>query len=324
MSHYQRRLFSYRSPSSFPKHGGFTLVELLVVIAIIGILVALLLPAVQSSRESARNIQCRNHLKQLGLAAHNYHTSHRKFPGSAGEDLNALGQVNRVPNYQPSTVRRMGVSWLAQSMPFMEETAAAETVTNWRWEDGRPISNPALQAAVTTAVANLYCPTRRAPIAYPLLYEYSAFYGTEAGRTDYAMNGGPTRLVSGVWIGGRRVGAKDIIDGLSNTVYAGEKAMQVEKYETGGDFGDFSPIWGRTGFDQFGEVNSYVRVGNYLPFRDRAGECEAACHAFGSAHQGSWNAVLCDGSVRTMLYDMTRVEFAAVLGINDQVPVVLD
>ena len=286
---------------------GFTLVELLVVIAIIGILVALLLPAVQSSREAARNIQCRNHLKQLGLAAHNYHTTHQRFPGSAGESTFGLWGVPEVRGYEPSEERRVGVSWVAQSLPFMEGGPAAETVTDWRWADGRPVSIPNLHATLESALAGLYCPSRRAPIAYPLLYEYSAFYGLVGGRTDYAINAGPysqnpNERLFGVWVAGRRVGAKDITDGLSHTMLAGEKGMQTEQYETGGDFGDFAPFWGRTGFDRFGELKSYVRLVREAPYRDRPGSCETACHSFGSAHVGSWNVVHCDGSVRSMPY----------------------
>ena len=99
---------------------GFTLVELLVVIAIIGILVALLLPAVQSSREAARNIQCRNNLKQLALGCHNYLTAHRRFPGYGGEQ--SWSPINHAGNDfdTESTTWRAG-SWILQSLPFMEE-----------------------------------------------------------------------------------------------------------------------------------------------------------------------------------------------------------
>lgn len=91
---------------------GFTLIELLVVIAIIAILVALLLPAVQSAREAARRTECKNKMKQLGLALHNYHDTHGVLPG------NEVGCVKR-PN---TTARRCWEGWsgIAMCLPFMD------------------------------------------------------------------------------------------------------------------------------------------------------------------------------------------------------------
>src|SRR5262245_60462030 len=94
---------------------GFTLIELLVVIAVIAILVSLLLPAVQQAREAARRTQCRNNLKQIGLALHNYHTACNMFPP---------GYVAGAP--YPATTN--GWSWCAQILPHLDQTPLYEKI----------------------------------------------------------------------------------------------------------------------------------------------------------------------------------------------------
>lgn len=103
---------------------GFTLVELLVVIAIIGILVALLLPAIQAAREAARRSQCGNNMKQLGIALHNYHDTHGVFP--PGVIANTLNSSMGAPNAFPGAM-----SWMPLLLPFMEQAPLYEELLPW-------------------------------------------------------------------------------------------------------------------------------------------------------------------------------------------------
>ena len=124
---------------------GFTLVELLVVIAIIGILVALLLPAVQSAREAARRTQCVNNLKQLGLAAHNFHDTQGALP------------PNRLANNSADLTKWNWVTWGVILLPYIEQQNYYD-----QWDVTIPYENHA-EAVTKRAVATYYCPSRRQP-----------------------------------------------------------------------------------------------------------------------------------------------------------------
>lgn len=149
---------------------GFALVELLVVVTIIGILVALLLPAVQAARESARRTQCANQLKQLALACLNYETAHRHYPPvlaiAVNFDLQA-GALNYDLSAESLSVNRRGQrghSWIVEVLPQMEQQGLADHYDT----DFSPMHNIAFNEAFAVVdLPNLYCPSRRRSIETP-------------------------------------------------------------------------------------------------------------------------------------------------------------
>jgi type II secretory pathway pseudopilin PulG len=279
----------------------------------VGILVALLLPAVQAAREAARQTQCRNNLKQVALAFHNFQSARGYFPGHGGE------REPRGVNFglkRTARARGMAVTgnWLLQSLTYMEDGLVADILI--AAAQGKANREQA-QLAVRTPIPTLYCPTRRAPRAYPLVRSERAAWGDAGARTDYAINGGSSNAqgsrggngagtnitleYDGIWALGRHTALKNIADGLSKTYLVGEKAMDVLHYTTGEDVGDRAPIAGLN--DNYGAANSYVRFAAESASHDIANNCQA-CHDFGSAHPVSWNISMADGSVHSLTYSM--------------------
>jgi type II secretory pathway pseudopilin PulG len=289
------------------------LVELLVVIAIIGILIALLLPAIQAAREAARQTQCRNNLTLVALAFHNFQSARGHFPGHGGARPPRgvqFGQKRR------DLARGMAVTgnWLLQSLTYMEDALVADILVA---ASQRRLTREQARVAVRTPIPSLYCPTRRAPVAYPLVRNERNAWGEMGARTDYAINGGSSTAAGslggnggginitlehdGIWAMGRRTLPKKIVDGLTSTYLVGEKSMDVLHYTTGEDVGDRAPIAGLA--DNYGAANSYVRFAARVPSRDVSNNCQS-CHDFGSAHPATWNMSMGDGSVHSFSYRM--------------------
>ena len=243
------------------RRSGFTLVELLVVIAIIGILIAMLLPAIQAAREAARRMECQNHLKQIGLAVLNFNDAQKRYP-SGGYGW----------NWAPHPDRGLGInqpgSWIYSILPFMEakgltqygKGVGADNMTDTSLLQGNKI-------LIETSLSVLNCPTRRQNKTYPvtsgLWYVKKPLLSdtlSVGSRTDYAGNageiwvsfgGGGTTLppvagafatftprCSGIFFAHNQIRTIDILDGTSKTYLAVEKYMCPDAYPTGQDAGD--------------------------------------------------------------------------------------
>jgi prepilin-type N-terminal cleavage/methylation domain-containing protein len=282
-------------------HGrGFTLVELLVVIAIIGILVALLLPAIQSARESARRSQCLNHLKQWGIAMLLYHDVKKRFPiGSSG------------PTTGFATVPRQ--TWVMHVWPFVEETSLASTnvITSHFYVPPATI-NGTMNGLTGKYVSIYYCPSdvgvdqtigtyQRRRGNYVVNWGNS-FYGQVVEPPDKA----PFSHIKGNRGQPRKTEFADITDGTSNTLLMSEclKAWSPDDNDWRGDIhnddGEFrfhTRLTPNTSAPDVFESGWFQSTGDpKMPAA--AGAATVQVTAARGRHTGGVNAVLCDASVR--------------------------
>ncbi len=190
---------------------GFTLVELLVVIAIVGILIALLLPAVQAAREAARRMQCTNNLKQCGLALHNYHLTHKTFPYGAGGN---------------------GVwwSWSALILPFLEQSAVYDQI-DFRFPYN--VVHAANNEAMKNIIGVYQCPSAPANVLCSCCSKIPGFDDTaetnySAVATHLPDHYADTCNGTGVMFNDSAIGIADIRDGTSQTLLVGESDVEPD------------------------------------------------------------------------------------------------
>ncbi|MHB8899766.1 MAG: DUF1559 domain-containing protein [Thermoguttaceae bacterium] len=282
---------------------GFTLVELLVVIAIIGILIALLLPAVQAAREAARRSQCTNNMKQIGLAMHNYHDTFKTFP--------------------PGAWGCCWGTWAICIQQFMEQNALYD-LYHFERKWGTPIDDCRYSHAnnlpvTTTRIAAMTCPSDlpNSPLATPAGYTpagrmTSHNYAANYGNTGYAQgtvngvvfDGAPFGPIGSAAQVTRIVGFNAIVDGTSNTMLVGE-VLQGQ----GSDLRGF--IW----WGDASSFTAYLPPNSTLPDRiysltycknfpklnlpcDISTTTDPTMFATRSRHPGGVNVTLCDGSTR--------------------------
>lgn len=286
----------------------FTLIEVLIVIFVIGILIALLVPAVQYARESAYRSTCQNNLRQAGIALHSFHSAYRYLPtngGGAARPMPANGGGTFVPvsteyrplqtivtywavGYPQLSPRQQTGSWMYTVLPYLEQQAVYDSPTSWTI--GQPL---------------FICPSRRT--AMPQLAVADA-YGTYVGgnwawaKSDYGAN----PLV----IHGPSASFAAITDGLSQTILVGEKALNPQLYTSGTWFNDEPYV--------FGNSTGSCRHGSLL-LRDV--DSYAVYDNWGSAHASAAHFLLADGSVRALAYGIAPEVMIALLtpAANDSV-----
>ena len=290
----------------------FHAVELLVVIAIIGILIALLLPAVQAARESARRSQCQNNLKQLGLGFLLHEEVHGHLP-TGGWGYAWWGDPDRGAGW------RQHGGWGYNVLPFIEQQTVYEMGAGLD-ETMQPKMDIIAQR-IATPIATMICPSRRSALVYPFIYTGSYPLNTSdvtaTGKIDYCVNVGDTgghtafgvarlehaerpyfknlkRKNTGICYQLSMIELREITDGTTNTYMVCERSVNPDNYLNGKGADDDGIC---VGFD-----NDSCREARIPPYPDRSGFHNQS--GFGSAHASVWQAVMCDGSVWPLSYNV--------------------
>ena len=318
---------------------GFTLVELLVVIAIIGILIGMLLPAVQQVREAARRTQCMNNLRQIALAALNFESAHMEFPTAGGCSQQYWDEQNR-PNYGYENA-----GWHYQILPFMEQNALFDQRANDGWFGGTVAS------LAETPVESFNCPSRGDRIAnlgwtFVALGDYAGCMN-DWNNIPSGVNWGfewnnqadprPAEVQGHVWTGiivkgghvnvgsnnitqMAKVGFGQITDGSSNTIMFMEKAVDQAAWSfstlSGGwDWWDLmgyyhNADWGTmrtTGMQLYGDSQARPQ------WQQNQANPRMPHYQFGGPHPGTTTAVFGDGSTHNV-NDRVTVALLTQLG----------
>jgi prepilin-type N-terminal cleavage/methylation domain-containing protein len=313
---YRRHAFSYvagilRMPSAEPAKNrhtirnsvtahrvcllhGFTLVELLVVIAIIGILVALLLPAIQAAREASRRTHCKNNLKQIGLALHNFESARRFFPPGFVSKSTATNDPGTGP----------GWGWAAHILPHLEESSLQIDLR-------REITDPLYDKVRATTLSVFRCPTDSPEEAIFDVQDASGGTITSVAFGNYVGVGGTAEVTefpdtgTGVFLRNRGLPIKQISDGLSHTIMVSERASRQSPQTTwvgaltDAEVPPTNPIFENEGPPVLVLTNTGEAADARVP-----GNTFGHVEDSNSAHPQGCNIMLADASVQTINNDI--------------------
>jgi prepilin-type N-terminal cleavage/methylation domain-containing protein len=298
------------------RRAGFTLIELLIVIAIIAVLVSISIPAVMKAREAASRTQCANNMRQIGLAFVNHQTQNRYLPTAGVNDYAAPTFTLTGSSFTPYVGWRQDAGWGFQILPFLDAEPVWEGVTVASTGSTATTQTAIMQNTIAPPLKVFFCPSRRAPSFnsytnsnFPYEIVYSSVKGTTmtVAMIDYAgCNGGMPGAVPGHGAvvsqanGKFTVSTTDIRDGAAYTLLVGEKAAnpRIGVITNEDDMGYFA------GYSSVNYNTIRFTSPTLLPLRDFEVTGPTG-GAFGSAHPGTWNALMADGSVQQLSYTIS-------------------
>jgi prepilin-type N-terminal cleavage/methylation domain-containing protein/prepilin-type processing-associated H-X9-DG protein len=319
---------------------GFTLIELLVVIAIIGILIGLLLPAVQKVREAANRMKCANNLKQLALALHNYHSAHEHLP--SGVETNGTGPCPTDDSQghgfgHPGAVSagRTGAPWTVMILPYLEDENRyrAFNVQTGLFFGLYPANNYAPWTETAQQIERnlrFECPSDPNSRDGLANCNYMGVMGGGTGDTDPEVCytwAGRNGSANGVLYNNSNVRFTDILDGTSNTFMLGESRYQ-QLYGVG--YGNsYGGTWASSWYTSGGPLNQNLAVvinginsSNLDPAstNPQVATHEVYTNTFGSRHTGGCNFALADGSVHFVTQEIDITTFRTLGKRADGLP----